>query len=127
MAYDYPPSYLAVVRSGTIIGTSTGATLIGASPSGYSFVPLFVVFQAVAVTGLVTVSTVSIGVTATSYNDILGSTLLTGLAGINNLKNISTSTLAAPVPSNTNIYANVSAIAIGSTYNFSISVIGFLQ
>jgi hypothetical protein len=127
MAYRDMVALQALTRTG-ISGTSTGSTLIETIDIPVRFVALFINIEVTTLTGTVTtVPTVSIGTNATSYNNLLSASALTGVTVSNRVIQFSSTALATSVTGGTGIYANVTVAATGVSlvYTMRVSVLGF--
>jgi hypothetical protein len=115
-------SYSALVDA-----TSTGNTLIATVPSGYRFVPLITAYTLMDVAGLALVSTCSIGTNTSSYNNIQGATLLTGLSTQYQRTGIPLTGIITTADPEDEIYCRVSIASTASTYDLLVSVLGILN
>lgn len=106
-------------------GTAAASTKIGTTDAGMQFVPIFVNVEVTALTGFVSVASLSIGTNATSYNDILVITPLTGVISANTILQVPANALLKSVPSATDIFVKITTGAIASSYTLRVSVLGF--
>lgn len=118
---SYERSYFASVD-----GTSTGNTLITTIPSAKVFIPQCANFTLVTVVGLSLVATVSIGSNASTYDNIIPATLLTGLSTENQTYKLNLSGINANIGATDPIYCRVSIASTATTYDLVASVSGFL-
>ena len=105
---------------------ATGATSVGTTENnGMTFFPRFARIRCNAATSITLPASISIGTNATSYNDILGITALTGVlsAGQYLLLPIA-STVGTSVAPNTQIFVNVTTGATGTSQTFGVAVVG---
>jgi len=107
-------------------GTSAGNTSIFTAPSGKRFVPQLVNFTVLQATGLSIVATCSIGTNPSSYNNIMGATLLSGLTGQNNKLGVSLTGVISTVSAAEEVFCRVSIPSTATNYNILASVTGFL-
>lgn len=124
MAYKSAPNLVAITKNG-IDGKTTGATVIGTTDPKMRFVPLYVSAEPTGVSGLVTVSSLSVGTNSATFNNILVATALTGAITANFLVNTPITALSPSVVPGTSISVNITVGAVGTTYNLRVSVIGF--
>lgn len=105
---------------------SAASTLLYTTLSnGLRFVPVKVVAEVTAADTIAVVASLSIGTNATSYNDILAISALTGLSAVNKI--IEFSPLAAAISSiagNTGIYVKVTTGATATTCTGRIHLFG---
>lgn len=106
-------------------GTATASTKIGTTDSGMRFVPIFINIEVTALSGFVTVASISVGTNATNYNDILAITPLTGLTSANTVLQLDANALLKSVPSATDIFVKITTGAVASSYTLRVSVLGF--
>lgn len=107
-----------------IDGKSSGSTLFFTSEVA-NYRCLYLVLDLTTVSGLVTASTVSVGTNASSYNNLLSGTLLTALSSASSSIVIPMTGVAPDIAGATNIYLNVSGLAIATTYTFNATLVGF--
>jgi len=107
--------------------TSTGNSLVMTVPSGMIFIPQCANFTLVNVSGLALVSTMSIGSNASSYNNIVPATLLTGLSSANQTYKVNLSGLTTSVPASGEIYCRVSIASTATVYDVVASISGFMM
>lgn len=102
---------------------TTGATTVFTSNTGARFHPLFVVFEVESATALSVGATVSLGVTAAAYTDVVAGVTV-GTTASKMLPN-SLSALTDSVAPGTAVRVNVSIAAIGTSGTFRVDVIGY--
>lgn len=104
---------------------TTGSTLIGTTDSTLRFRPVRAIFEITSATAVVGVATVSVGTNASSYNNVLVASALTGLSTVNTslIFNLSLAVLTS-ITVSTGIYVNVTIGATATTCVFKVSVIG---
>ena len=109
----------------SVDGTNVGDTLIFTSPASKRFIPISSHLMLLDVVGLSLVATVSMGTNASTYNNIMGATLLTGLNAENQ---IITNTLNGPYASvapSTQVFCRVSIASTATTYQLMASLVGY--
>jgi len=127
---SWNPSSRTIVKKSiaNINGKSTGLTKIYTlENTGLTFYPITVVFRAVSVSGVVTAPTMAVGSNASSYNNIVASSLLSNVLATLGAGGGApqTANFSPALAGGTEIYANVSIGAIASNYTFQIEIIGF--
>lgn len=90
--------------------------------------PQQIIQVAVAMATVVTPPTISIGTNAPNYNNIKSASVLTTI--LNSVTpGVSSTTQpdspVAPIPGNTDIYANVTGLALAGTYKVKFAIAGF--
>lgn len=111
-------------------GLATGATLIGTTENaGRDFYPLMAVVVANSVSGFVSSCALSIGTNGALYNNvlILSAGALAGLSAAGQMLNIPITSAVARVAPNTGIHVNVTSLAVATTFNFHVHLLGFYQ
>ena len=115
--------FKAIVKN--IDAKVTGSTLIFTTDGGSKrFHPSSVRVLVSAANTVTLVPIVSVGTNATSYNDLLGATTLTGMTGVNNMQNYLLTLLINSVAVSTGIYINVSTAATATTCNIDVAIFG---
>ena len=104
-------------------GTAAAATLI--FTPGSTFTPTNVVVTLTSVSGFVSVSSLSVGTNATSYNNILPISALTGLIGANISLNIPIVSAISSVSGGTGVFVNITTPAVATSFVLEVSVLGF--
>lgn len=83
-------------------------------------------FMLTAVSGLISLSTMSVGITASSYIDILAATAVVGLVSVNQVTTpITPISLTGYVSANTTVFSNISVAAVGTTVNIKVIINGY--
>jgi hypothetical protein len=107
---------------------NTGATLLMTTENGTrSFHVTGVTIQSVAASAITIAATMSIGTNSSFYNNIVASTLLTGLTAVSTDYPVSLITAIGAIPANTGIYANVGTAATGTSQTGNIVILGYYQ
>lgn len=107
-------------------GTSVGNTSITTIPSGKKFIPQSGGFTLIGVSGLSLVATISIGTNSPNYNNIIGTTLLTGLSVQNQHLKINLSGIITTIAASSEIFCRVSIASTATAYNVIANISGFL-
>lgn len=124
--------------NGLIGGAMYIASINGAQSSNYSqffqesdtqfnFEPLLIQIEVESATGIISVPAISIGTNGPNYNNILSTMSLTGLTAVG------THTVVFPSPGSmealygTDIYVNVTSVAVGTELTLSVDLIGTYQ
>lgn len=102
---------------------TTGATTVFTSNTGARFHPLFIVFEVESATALTVGATVSLGVTAAAYTDVVAGVTV-GTTASKMLPN-SLSALTDSIAPGTAVKVNVSVAAIGTSGTFRCDVLGY--
>ena len=101
------------------------ATLIYTTDGGSKrFHPAMIRVLVSAANTVTVVPTISIGTNASTYNDLLAATALTGMTNVNNMTNYNLVALLTSVAVNTGIYVNVSVGATATTCNIDVAIFG---
>lgn len=93
----------------------------------FNFEPLLIQVEVESATGIISVPAISIGTNGPSYNNILSTMSLTGLTAAG------THTVVFPSPGSmeamygTDIYVNVTSVAVGTELTLSVDLIGTYQ
>lgn len=116
-------SAIPICFSCNVDGTKTGGVHLF-TPAA-NFVPMNTRLQLLGVSGLTLVATISLGTNGSSYTNMCGATLLTGLSVLNNLLNITMASPVAMIPANTDVYANISIASTATTYALRATVMGY--
>ena len=113
--------------STTIDAKVAGAFVIDTTHTAGRFYPMWATFEVIEADTVLTVPTVSIGTNATSYNNILTASVLTGLNTLNKFLNTSTlqTAVADSVAPNTAIRVNVVLGAAGGECQLRVMLHGF--
>lgn len=106
---------------------STGATAIQTSENGTQrFMPLQVIIECTAASAIVGAATISVGTNASSYNNLLAATALTGVTAANNMLGFNLPLVAtSSVAANTAINVNVTLAATGTSQVARVDVLGY--
>lgn len=115
------PAALFTLTSDTISMTGATNTIIGSTPYDLQLIECHV--RLVSVTGFTTEPTVSVGTNATSYDNIIGATTLTGLSTADDTFAFTLSQVKAVVPASTSIRFRVSTGATATTYTGYVSLV----
>lgn len=118
-------SLMTVMTLTGLDGKTAASTKIDTTSIGLRFVPMAIHIEPTTVTGLVSVSSLSIGTNSASYDNIVPITALTGLTSANIVLNLDPSLLSSSIATGTDIYVKITTVAVGTTYTLSISVLGF--
>lgn len=125
LSKEYFPE-LRVFKVSSINAKASGTTLVCTTENGNEdFHPLFVVFKLTSGAGIIVVPIISIGTNASSYNNIVSLTALTGLTSTGTMLPANFGSVVSAIPPNTQIFANISTIAVGTTAVLEIHVIGY--
>lgn len=116
---------LSKFESAVFDAKTTGPILIG-TPSA-DFVVTQIEFYAVTMAGLVSLATISAGVTGAAYNDLLAATAIVGITGNNQKIDLVPTALKGFVPAGTGIYANVTVGGVGTTQDMIAVAIGYFK
>lgn len=112
---------------GNIDTTSTGPTLLGTiPPTDLNYYPLYVRIFVMSASGVITPAIASVGTNASSYNNILALTTLTGLLGVGDCFNVILPGVLNAVPSGTSIYLNIGTAAIATDLTIGFAIHGGL-
>lgn len=107
---------------------SSGATKIGTTENGtQKFFPQWATITVATANALISLGSVSIGTNSPNYNNLLGTTLLTGLDAVNATTRKEITGVIGAVEPNTDIYVNVSGLALGASYQVEVTLWGFYQ
>lgn len=106
---------------------STGATAIQTSENGTQrFMPLQVIIECTAASAIVGAATISVGTNASSYNNLLAATALTGVTAANNMLGFNLPLVAtSSVAANTAINVNVTIAATGTSQVARVDILGY--
>lgn len=125
MAYNN--NIIRISKTG-IVATGIGDYLIDTTENGtQKFYPLFATFSITAANGIVIVPTFSIGTNASTYNNIIPASLLTGLTTIDKMTKIDISSATGIIPANTGIYARVSVPATATNCTVDVHLFGYYK
>lgn len=109
-----------------INAASTGSTLIGTTQNGtQAFHPLFVVFKMTAANTITIVPIVSVGTNASTYNNVIALTTLTGLTSVGAMLPTNITTVIGAIPANTAIFANIGTGATATTATLEVHLFGY--
>ena len=104
---------------------NTGAILIATTDNnGKRFHPSMISVLISGANAITVPATLSIGTNASTYNDLLASTVLTGLTGVQNMTNYNLVAMINSVPVNTGIYLNVTAGSTATVCNIDVAIFG---
>lgn len=117
---------LAMVPFNNITGTAVGNTTIftTANPEITSFFTLGLIVGETNISGVVTPPTISLGVTAANYIDIIAATALTGSIGGAKYQILQPIAVPQSILSNLDIVVRVSVAAVATTYQFGVMLYG---
>lgn len=111
-----------------INGAALASTLIGATRAGSGrFHPVFATFEVSAANAIISVTSLSIGTNATTYDDILAITALTGLSSLNKMLKTSILTALSSIAASTDIYVKVTTVAVATECKIDISLWGYYE
>ncbi len=109
-----------------IDGTTTGSTTIFTTESGWGdFYITNCMVAPTSISGLVSVSTVSIGTNSSSFDNLVGTTLLTGLSSVTLFQPLTILANPILIPSSTAVTINVSGAAVAAAYTFKVILTGY--
>lgn len=113
----------------SIDGKAVAATKIGTTVNdGRKFIPMFAIFHVTAATAIVTPCTLSIGTNSSTYNNILAATALTGMTAIDLVMQLGMNAAASSVvAANTDIFANITVGATGTSISIDVTLLGFYK
>lgn len=119
-------TYLQTMQA-TIDAKTIASTAIDTTETARRFYPLFATFEVVSASAVISVATLSIGTNATTYNNILAATAMTGLTSANAMMQSGTLLVVAgaSIAPNTEIRVNVSVGYIATTANLKVLLHGF--
>lgn len=119
-------SYIEKQSTTGINAKNTGTTTIYTTENGTrNFYPSRIRFICTAGTLITIVPTISIGTNASSYNNILAATSLTGLTSASNSISYNVDALVIPViAANTAIIANVTVGSTATTMTIEVHIFG---
>lgn len=112
------------VKTGIDVKT-TGTTTVCTTDSGRRFHPLFVIFEMTAASSLTVGATLSLGVTAAAYADIVAAVVI-GTAANKMLPNAITA-LVDSIPASTDVKVNVSVAAVGTSGTARVDLLGYYE
>lgn len=102
---------------------NTGATLLFTQPNTQSsYFPFRIRVFSGNVSGITGAPTISIGTNASSYNNILAATALTGLTTAGTYIDYAPTYPLAPIAFNTSVFVNVTIGATGTTFGARIAI-----
>jgi len=121
--------YLSKISVSGVNGKTQAATLIGTTENqGRRFYPLFIMVEVTAANTIAVAATASVGTNASSYNNVLTASALTGLTSANaSLAFVPTLTAIASVSPGTGIFLNVTTGATATTCTLKASVLGYYE
>jgi hypothetical protein len=112
-----------VYKSVTVDTTNSGTTLLFTDYS-VNFAVTNLLISCSAATNVSQVPTITIGVISPTYNDILDSTVLTGLTSAGSYINIDISTVKDKINYDTGFYINVTSPSIATIHTINVNVEG---
>jgi hypothetical protein len=124
---SYTPTLVRTRKSGIDLKTVASTLLFTTENAGKKFIPTRANFIVTAASGLTLPATVSIGTNASSYNNILVATALTGLVAAEKVLPTPLTTAIDRVAANTGIYANVSIAATGISGTLAVDIEGYYE
>lgn len=108
--------------------SSTGNTSLGRTENGMErFYPKFATIEVKAVSGIVSLGSISIGTNSTSYDNILSATLMTSLNAVNKVLTLDVVGVNGSIAPNTEIFVRVSGIVNAAVYTVEVTLFGFYQ
>lgn len=117
---------LQIISIPTITATTTGATLLYTTENGTrKFYCVAISLECTTATLVTIPPTVSIGTNSTSYNNIMVTTLATGLLATALHFPIPINTASTVIPANTGIYVNVTTGATATAQTITVHLVGF--
>lgn len=123
MAAGSLTEYPTYTVDATTTSTATFGPFVGTGSQTFVVERMFV--RLASATGLVTPPSVSLGQNATSYDDIISSTLLTGLSTAGDYFILTPSGAVPSIPSSGTLTFNVQVGAVASTYAVDVLVVGY--
>lgn len=119
---------LHVIRKANIDGKTIGAINLGTVPDGdYFFYPLGALLIARTVTGFVSASIITIGTNGATYDNIISATALTSLTVAGKYLKADILAGALRIAPLSDIYVNIGTIAVGTAFNFDVTLYGLLN
>lgn len=105
---------------------TTGATKIFTTPNnGLRFYPDKVTFEITAATAITVAGAASVGTNASTYNNILSISTLTGAAAVNNILSFALDLVVTnSVAPNTDIYVNITLGITATSATGSVTILG---
>jgi hypothetical protein len=111
-----------------IDGTQLASTQIGTTENGtQSFYPLFACLALNGASAVTVVPSLSIGTNSATYNNILGTTVLTGMTSAGQMLHTNIVGAIGKVPANTPIYVKMVTAATATTATVDVHLFGFYQ
>jgi hypothetical protein len=86
--------------------------------------PLAIRTKLTVVSGLVSVCTLSIGTNAATYNNLILAVALTGLTTVGSYLQLTPVSPVLVIPAGTLVRANVTVVAVGTTYTLETALLG---
>ena len=121
----YTNNIVRISKTG-IVATGTGDYVVDVTENGtQKFYPLFVTFSIRSANNITVAPTFSVGTNATSYNNIVPTSLLTGLTTVDKMTKIDINSATGVVAPNTTIYAKVSVSASATTCLVDVHLFGY--
>lgn len=126
MAYEQTDR-ISIRKTATgIDATAVAATTIFTTEASRTFVVTDVIFRITAATGFISAATASIGTNASTYNDILTATALTGVSAVNNFIKPPVGAAVLPaVPASTALKVNITVGAVATGLTLAVDVFGY--
>jgi hypothetical protein len=125
---SHTPDFIRITKKAVDAKTVAATQIITTDNGGQRFVPVMVMFEIASATLLTVTCTLSVGTNATSYNDILGTTVLTGLTAVNKVLSVNLATTAvSSVAVNTAIFVNITTGVTATAATMDVHLLGFYQ
>lgn len=125
MAYKIPVfTNLDRLFIASIDMTTTGNYEFLTVPLGKTYIPIRLFIELTNVSGLISVSTVSLGTNSPNYNNMIGETLLTGLNTVNESFNIQPTNSTFLPHNEETIFLRISGVAVATTYLGTAHLLG---
>lgn len=115
-------SYVKAGIDGTVLASTS---LFTTEATLGRFYPLEIIFETTATDTVVSVALTSIGTNATSYNNVLAITTLTGVNANNIAIQVPIVLATTSIAASTAVFAKVTTAAVATTYTLRITTIGY--
>lgn len=123
----YYSDFVRISKTGIDLKTTGAVTIFTTENGTQRFVPTAIIVEITAAVSITVGATISAGITAASYNDIMAATVLTGVTAVNNMLAFPAlaSAVVTSVPANTAFKINVTVAATGTSQSARVDVIGY--
>jgi len=122
---SYVPS-LTMLTLSSFNGKTTGPVKVGTTANGtQSFYPLILVTAITSASAIITPMTLSLGTNASSYNNLIAATLMTGLTSLSQMLQTGVTGAVGKVAPGTDVYINVTSGATATTATAEAHLIGY--